>query len=379
MKERCAWAGSDPLYQKYHDEEWGVPVHDDRKLFEMLILEGAQAGLSWSTILRKREGYRKAFAGFDPKKVARFDSKKVEQLMANDGIIRNRAKILAAINNARRFLEVQKEFGTFDAYMLVLRDYGTMSLADVLTPAIGYYMNGYPLVERASATIDTVKQNFRDNWPSSAAVYLPGNKVPAPASLFANKAAGNAYLRIVREAEAGGGNREAVIERARKVWSQGFVAEAIDRFYTHEEVMDVSGQRNRGLLRGEDLAKWQATIEALLTYDYGRYTVCKAGAWSQAPMQGARTTRTSGPSVFGKVASTALICVCVPASVSVAELFAPALIVAPPQPKAAPAAAARPRQRTRCRTAGRCFRGAPRRFAHRDYGGVGVRTRHRRA
>ena len=165
--------------------------------------------------------------------------------------------------------------GTFDAYMLMLRDYGTMSLADVLAPAIGYYMNGYPLVERASATIDTVKENFRDNWPTSAAVYLPGNKVPAPGSLFANKAAGNTYIRIIKEAEAGGGNREAAIERARKVWSQGFVAEAVDRFYTHQELMDVSGRRNKGLLRGDDMAKWQATIEEPLTYDYGRYTVCK--------------------------------------------------------------------------------------------------------
>ncbi|HSI00654.1 MAG TPA: gamma-glutamyltransferase, partial [Reyranella sp.] len=174
--------------------------------------------------------------------------------------------------------------GTFDAYMLMLRDYGTMRLADVLAPAIGYLMNGHPIVERAAATIDTVKQNFRDNWPTSAAVYLPGNKVPTPGSLFANPAVGNTYLRIVREAEAGGGGREAELERARKVWSQGFVAEAIDRFYTHEEIMDVSGKRNKGLLRGDDMAKWRATIEAPLTYEYGRYTVCKAGPWAQSPV-----------------------------------------------------------------------------------------------
>ena len=174
--------------------------------------------------------------------------------------------------------------GTFDAYMLMLRDYGTMKLSDVLTPAIGYFLNGYPMVERASATIATVKDNFRDNWPTSAAVYLPGNKVPKPAELFCNQAAGNAYLRIIKEAEAGGGGREAVIERARKAWSQGFVAEAIDRFYTNEELLDVSGQRNKGLLRGEDMAKWQATVEEPLTYDYGRYTVCKAGPWAQSPV-----------------------------------------------------------------------------------------------
>ncbi len=174
--------------------------------------------------------------------------------------------------------------GTFDAYMLVLRDYGTMRLADVLAPAIGYLLNGHPIVERATATIATVADNFRQHWPTSAAVFLPGNAVPVPGTLFRNTAFGNTYARILKEAEAGGGGRDAEIERARKIWSQGFVAEAIDRFCTDEEVMDVSGQRNRGLLRGDDLARWQATIEAPLTYDYGRYTVCKAGAWSQGPV-----------------------------------------------------------------------------------------------
>jgi len=174
--------------------------------------------------------------------------------------------------------------GTFDSYMLLLRDYGTMRLADVLTPAIGYWLNGHPLVERASATIATVADNFREHWPTSAAVFLPGSQVPKPASLFRNSAAGNAYARILEEAKAGGGGREAEIERARKVWSQGFVAEAIDRFYTRQEIMDVSGRRNKGVLRGDDMAKWQATVEAPLTYDYGRYTVCKAGPWSQAPV-----------------------------------------------------------------------------------------------
>jgi DNA-3-methyladenine glycosylase I len=114
---RCQWCGADPLYVKYHDEEWGKEVHDDRILFEFLVLESAQAGLSWITVLRKRENYRKAFAGFDPVKVARFTAEDVEQLLQNPGIIRNRQKIEAAINNARRFLEVQKEFGSFDKYM----------------------------------------------------------------------------------------------------------------------------------------------------------------------------------------------------------------------------------------------------------------------
>src|SRR5882724_2669310 len=116
-KSRCAWAGTDPLYVEYHDKEWGVPVHDDRKLFEFLILEGAQAGLSWITILRKRENYRKAFAGFDPVKVARFDKAKMRSLMKNPGIVRNKLKIQAAVTNAKAFLAVQKEFGSFDQYV----------------------------------------------------------------------------------------------------------------------------------------------------------------------------------------------------------------------------------------------------------------------
>ncbi len=114
---RCTWAGTDPLYRKYHDEEWGKETHDDKTLFEFLVLESAQAGLSWITILRRREGYRKAFAGFDVKKVAAFTNQNVERLLQDTGIIRNRLKILSAINNARLFMEVQKEFGTFNNYL----------------------------------------------------------------------------------------------------------------------------------------------------------------------------------------------------------------------------------------------------------------------
>ena len=114
--KRCAWSGSDPLFVAYHDEEWGVPVHDDRLLFEFLVLEGAQAGLSWSTILRKREAYRRAFDRFDPRTVARYDKRKVAALLADAGIVRNRAKIESAIKNAMAFLDVQAEFGSFDAY-----------------------------------------------------------------------------------------------------------------------------------------------------------------------------------------------------------------------------------------------------------------------
>jgi DNA-3-methyladenine glycosylase I len=116
MTIRCQWA-QDPQFHQYHDEEWGVPVHDDRKHFEFLILEGAQAGLSWATILKRRAGYRKAFANFDPRKVAGFTDVDIEKLMEDEGIIRNRLKIRSAVNNAQRFLEVQQEYGSFDKYL----------------------------------------------------------------------------------------------------------------------------------------------------------------------------------------------------------------------------------------------------------------------
>lgn len=115
---RCPWVDlSKPDYVAYHDTEWGVPLHDDRRLFEFLILEGAQAGLSWYTVLRKRDNYRIAFDRFDPERVAEYDERKVQELLANPGIIRNKAKVLASINNARRFLEIQEAFGSFDAYI----------------------------------------------------------------------------------------------------------------------------------------------------------------------------------------------------------------------------------------------------------------------
>jgi DNA-3-methyladenine glycosylase I len=114
---RCTWCGTDPLYVAYHDTEWGVPVHDDRRLFEFLVLEGAQAGLSWITILRKRDAYRAAFDGFDPERVARYDARRVAKLLANPGIVRNRLKVASAVTNARAFLAVQDEFGSFAHYM----------------------------------------------------------------------------------------------------------------------------------------------------------------------------------------------------------------------------------------------------------------------
>lgn len=117
-KTRCAWAeGSGDLYIAYHDEEWGVPLHDDRRLFEMLTLEGAQAGLSWATILKKRENYRKAFGGFDVAKIARYSAAKVERLLKDPGIVRNRLKVTSTVSNAEAFLKVQSEFGSFDAYI----------------------------------------------------------------------------------------------------------------------------------------------------------------------------------------------------------------------------------------------------------------------
>lgn len=117
IQTRCGWVGNGPLYIDYHDREWGTPVHDDRLLFEFMLLESAQAGLSWLTILRKRENYRKAFAGFDPEKVASYGPDKIAELLGDPGIVRNRLKIESAINNARRFLEVQQEFGSFDQYI----------------------------------------------------------------------------------------------------------------------------------------------------------------------------------------------------------------------------------------------------------------------
>ena len=174
--------------------------------------------------------------------------------------------------------------GMFDTWMLLLRDYGTMHLADVLAPAISYARNGHPLVERASATIAMVENLFREHWPTSAAIYLPDGAVPKPGTLFTNRKLAETYSRIMREAESAGADRVAQIECARKAWSQGFVADAIDNFCRTKEVMDVSGEHHRGVLTGSDMARWQAHVEAPLTHDYGRYTVCKAGVWSQGPV-----------------------------------------------------------------------------------------------
>ncbi len=126
-QKRCEWAGNDPLYCEYHDKEWGVPLHDDRMLFEFLILEGAQAGLSWITILRKRENYRKAFDNFDPNIIIHYNDEKIEELILNEGIIRNRLKINSVVKNAKVFLEIQKEFGSFDKYIWGFTDGKTIT------------------------------------------------------------------------------------------------------------------------------------------------------------------------------------------------------------------------------------------------------------
>jgi gamma-glutamyltranspeptidase/glutathione hydrolase len=173
--------------------------------------------------------------------------------------------------------------GMFDTWMTMLRDYGTMKLADVLAPAISYAQNGHPLVERANATIKTVEKLFRDHWPTSAAIYLKDGKPAETGKLFTNPTMAATYTRVLKEAESVGGDRVAQIEKARKVWSQGFVAEAIDKFCRTQAVMDTSGSPHKGVLTGQDMAKWQALIEAPLTYDYGRYTVCKP-PWSQGPV-----------------------------------------------------------------------------------------------
>jgi gamma-glutamyltranspeptidase / glutathione hydrolase len=174
--------------------------------------------------------------------------------------------------------------GAFDAWLRLLRDHGTLALRAVLTPAIGFAQAGYPLVPTISATIERVRELFATEWPSSAAIWLPGGEVPAPGSLFRNPALAATYQRILSEAESAGGDREAQIEAARRAWYRGFVAEAIDRFCRQSEVLDVTGRRHRGLLTADDLAGWEASVEPPLTCDYHGYTLCKAGPWSQAPV-----------------------------------------------------------------------------------------------
>ncbi len=174
--------------------------------------------------------------------------------------------------------------GAFDGWMRLLRDYGTMSLGELIAPALGYAENGYPLVPRIRETIAIVAELFRREWPTSASVYMPNGDLPAAGKLFRNKALAATYRRVLAEAEAGGGSREAQIDRARGAWYRGFVAEAIERFCRTQKALDASGRRHGGLLTADDMARWQAPVEAPLTYDYRGYTVVKGGPWGQGPV-----------------------------------------------------------------------------------------------
>lgn len=164
---RCPWAGSDPLYVAYHDEEWGVPSRDERHLFEMLVLEGAQAGLSWLTVLRKREGYRKAFAGFDPRRVARFGPTDVERLLADPGIVRNRLKVESAIGNARAYLDLQAESGSFAAWLWAFVDGRPVQNAPREMREVPAKT---PLAERISKEL--LRRGFRFVGPTIVYAYL---------------------------------------------------------------------------------------------------------------------------------------------------------------------------------------------------------------
>jgi gamma-glutamyltranspeptidase / glutathione hydrolase len=173
--------------------------------------------------------------------------------------------------------------GAFDAWMCLLLKHGTMTLADILAPALSYAQGGYPVVPRISAAIATVRPMFETEWRSSADIYLPGGQVPQPGRLFRNPTLAATYQRLLREAEAASPERDAQIEAARRIWAEGFIAAAIDRFCRTEAVMDSSGSRHRGLLSGADMARWQATVETPLALDYHGYTICKCGPWTQGP------------------------------------------------------------------------------------------------
>ena len=172
--------------------------------------------------------------------------------------------------------------GAFGAWMRLLRDWGTLPLSEILAPAIGYAENGYPVVDRISESISVMAKCSIANGRVRPAVYLPHGKPPVPGRLFRNPALAATYRRVL--AEAGDGTREGQIEHARAAWYRGFVAEAIDRFCRHEKVLDASGRRHGGLLTGDDLARWEAPVEAPVGFDYRDWTVMKGGPWSQGPV-----------------------------------------------------------------------------------------------
>jgi gamma-glutamyltranspeptidase/glutathione hydrolase len=174
--------------------------------------------------------------------------------------------------------------GAFDAWMILLRDYGTMTLAEVFEMALGYAAHGLPVVERMTATIDSVADLFRSEWTSSADTFMPGGRTPQPGSLFANKQIAETWTRLLHEAHTAGPGREHQIEKARKVWYRGFVAEEMEKYCRDVLAMDTSGERHAGVLTAQDMAAWEASYEEPLTYDYAGYTVLKTGPWAQAPV-----------------------------------------------------------------------------------------------
>ncbi|WP_030252824.1 gamma-glutamyltransferase family protein [Streptomyces violens] len=172
--------------------------------------------------------------------------------------------------------------GAFDAWMVLLRDHGTKTLAEVLSYAIGYARNGHPAVERVGETVETVRELFENEWPTSAEIYLPGGRSVTPGGLLRNQPLADTWERLVREAEAAGPGREAQIDAARRIWREGFIGEAMAAFAARP-AMDTSGERHAGTLTGDDLAAFRATYEEPVTYDWNGWTVAKAGAWSQGP------------------------------------------------------------------------------------------------
>jgi len=174
--------------------------------------------------------------------------------------------------------------GAFGAWLTMLRDHGTWSLAEVLAPALGYARNGYPLIARAVQAIVAVRDLFRKEWPSSAAIWLPGGKLPLPGALFCQPAVADTYERVLTAAAREADTRTGVIDAALRIWYQGFVAREIDTFYRGEPLFDCSGEKHNGLLRYEDMQAWRAAVGEPLTLDFDRYTIAKCGFWSQGPL-----------------------------------------------------------------------------------------------